>query len=68
MPEHTYNLVTISLEEYNKLKLAAEELEALKQGGVDNWDWYSESINNYIRDNPNSLLAKQQKEDEDDGA
>lgn len=68
MPEHTHDQVTISLKEYNKLKLASEELDALNQGGVDNWDWYTASMLNYIQANPNSLLAKQHKEDEDDGA
>jgi hypothetical protein len=68
MSEHTHDQVTISLKEYNELKLASEELDALNQGGVDNWDWCSESIDAYIKANPNSLLAKQHKEDEDDGA
>ena len=31
--------------------LAAEmKLEALEHGGVDNWEWYSESIAQYQRD------------------
>lgn len=32
-------------EEYIKLKVAAEELSRLNAGGVDNWEWYGESLN-----------------------
>lgn len=37
-------MVTISLKEYNELKKDAIMLEALRQGGVDNWEWYSEAL------------------------
>lgn len=36
--------VTISAKEYRKLRYAAAELMLLESGGVDNWDWYSESL------------------------
>jgi hypothetical protein len=36
--------VTISTKAYKKLKLASRKLAALEAGGVDNWDWYSESL------------------------
>lgn len=36
--------ITISLKEYNSLKEDAFKLLCLENGGVDNWDWYSESL------------------------
>ena len=34
--------------EYNRLYDASETLEALEQGGVDNWEWYGDSLKNYF--------------------
>lgn len=31
---------------------------ALEHGGVDNWDWYGESINDYIEDSCKELDIK----------
>jgi len=39
--------VTISKTEYDRLIHASKMLEALEKGGVDNWDWYSESLNEF---------------------
>lgn len=36
--------VTISEAEYKRLKRAELELCALQAGGVDNWEWYHESL------------------------
>lgn len=36
--------VTISGEYYRQLLRSQKELNALHAGGVDNWDWYSESL------------------------
>lgn len=36
--------VTITRKEYDTLKHDARVLAALEAGGVDNWDWYSESL------------------------
>jgi len=36
--------VTITKEEYNSLLRQAHELSCLHQGGVDNWEWYSDSL------------------------
>lgn len=36
---------------YAVLVKCGEFLEALRQGGVDNWDWYSESLENYRKSN-----------------
>lgn len=43
----TPNTVTISEARYRELLISENELCALESGGVDNWSWYSESINNY---------------------
>lgn len=37
--------------EFYELYEASEKLEALEQGGVDNWEWYSESLRNYFGEN-----------------
>lgn len=36
--------VTISSKRFQELIEAEEELLALHAGGVDNWEWYSESL------------------------
>lgn len=41
----------ITKEEYDNLVHRNEVLEALEQGGVDNWEWYGESISQYFGDN-----------------
>jgi hypothetical protein len=38
-------LMEISKEEYYRLKCAELKLGMLEVGGVDNWDWYGESLN-----------------------
>ena len=55
---------TITDEELKRLQIAEETLAALIAAGVDTWGWYSECIDNYIRDNPKSTLAKVRKENE----
>lgn len=37
-------MVTISKKEYEELLEDSKVLTALYAGGVDNWEWYSESI------------------------
>lgn len=39
--------VTITKEEYFRLRCAEVELGMLEAGGVDNWDWYGESLELY---------------------
>jgi hypothetical protein len=36
--------VTISKKRHDRLCRVEAELNALHAGGVDNWDWYSESL------------------------
>lgn len=37
--------VTISKDEYLSLRKAELTLNLLEAGGVDNWEWYGESLN-----------------------
>lgn len=41
----------ISLAELQKLKRAQSKLEALEAGGVDNWEWYGESLKDWFKEN-----------------
>ena len=35
---------------YNELLDAQKKLIALENGGVDNWEWYSESLKDYFKE------------------
>lgn len=37
-------MVEITRQRYEELLMAEKELMALHAGGVDNWEWYSESL------------------------
>ncbi|KKK72819.1 hypothetical protein LCGC14_2900050 [marine sediment metagenome] len=37
--------ITITKDEYFRLRKAALKLNLLEIGGVDNWEWYGESLN-----------------------
>ena len=51
--------VLISEEELKELFVTQIKYNALVQGGVDNWDWYSESIQNFAEDlNKEGLLGE----------
>lgn len=36
--------ITVSIKFYNKLLLDVKFLEILRSNGVDNWEWYGESL------------------------
>lgn len=36
--------ITIDQKRYDELLLAERKLDALEAGGVDNWEWYYESL------------------------
>lgn len=40
--------VTLSKAEYDELIQRSEILAALEQGGVDNWEWYGQSLKDYF--------------------
>lgn len=44
MPDET---ITIPKAEYDRLVMNEEKLRALEAGGVDNWDWYGESLSEW---------------------
>lgn len=41
------DFVCISIKEYNELTYDSRKLAALEAGGVDNWEWYSESLKEF---------------------
>ncbi|MDO4562202.1 MAG: hypothetical protein Q4C12_00050 [Clostridia bacterium] len=43
--------VEISISELQDLLETKARLNALECGGVDNWEWYGESFNQYVEDN-----------------
>ena len=40
-------MITITLEEYNRLVASDNELNCLHQSGVDNWDYYDDAMDSY---------------------
>lgn len=40
--------ITISQQQYDELVQRSEILAALEQGGVDNWEWYGQSLKDYF--------------------
>jgi len=36
--------ITITKAKYDELLLAQRKLDALEAGGVDNWEWYDDSL------------------------
>ena len=40
-------MVTITEKEYNELVEDQKILNALRAGGVDDWEWYDASLENY---------------------
>lgn len=41
-------MVHLSQEEYIELLRAQEKLKRLEFGGVDNWEWYDEAMEDYV--------------------
>lgn len=52
--------ITITKTEYDKLLNAAEKLARLERGGVDNWEWYGESL---ARQEGDDFRSKDEAED-----
>lgn len=48
--ENTENTITITLKEYRELLKDSRKLAALEAGGVDNWEWYSESLEEFYKE------------------
>lgn len=47
MNTNTEETVTLTKKEYWELRRSAFKLDCLEAGGVDNWDWYDESLKDY---------------------
>lgn len=43
--------VELSKHEYEKLQREVAKLRALEAGGVDNWEWYDESLKEWRKEN-----------------
>lgn len=43
--------VKINKKRLEELERAASKLQALENGGVDNWEWYSESLKEWNKEN-----------------
>ena len=43
-------IVTISQEEYDAISLEAAKYRALMAAGVDNWDWYSDALAEFYKE------------------
>jgi len=39
--------ITINKKEYDALQKDSRKLAALEAGGVDNWEWYGESLKDF---------------------
>ncbi len=37
-------MINIPIKEYISLLIDSEKLSRLEEGGVDNWEWYSDSL------------------------
>ena len=42
--------VNISQKELDELRDSQHKLNCLEQGGVDNWEWYGESLKGYFKE------------------
>lgn len=52
MPEVKVEMVTISKRQYDTLLYNQRFLAALESGGVDNWEWYGEAYQEFIKEYP----------------
>lgn len=43
--------VKISVSELSRLREDALTMTALERGGVDNWEWYGDSLDSYAKNN-----------------
>ena len=58
--------ITISKQEYKELLVDSLILSALENGGVDNWEWYSYSINDFLNECKLFYGIENENEDEED--
>jgi hypothetical protein len=41
-------MITITKKQYDELVLNQKKLRALEAGGVDNWEWYGDSLREFL--------------------
>lgn len=46
---HRAEFITIKKTEYESLKRTQFQMQCLESGGVDNWEWYSESLQPFYK-------------------
>ena len=56
------DIISISKDRFADLLICEEELLRLEQGGVDNWSYYSESLNPEESDDYDTMCARIRKE------
>ena len=49
--------VKLSKVEYNNMRRKIAKLDALEAGGVDNWEWYDESLKEWFKEDEIDDLA-----------
>ena len=49
--------IELSASEYRKLERDLKKLRALEAGGVDNWEWYGESLTDWFKENDEDELV-----------
>jgi hypothetical protein len=54
--------ITISADEYLRLKCSDARLMLLEIGGVDNWEWYGDSLNPDGEESINEIEDRLKKE------
>lgn len=57
--------ITIAKEEHIRLRRAKLMLECLEAGGVDNWDWYGDAINEFCKEAIKQGIATKYEMDDD---
>jgi hypothetical protein len=55
-------MIHLSQEEYIELLRAQEKLKCLEVGGVDNWEWYGEAMEDYVDPAERIKIEAQAKE------
>jgi len=53
--------VTIKKSEYLGLKKDEKMLRALEAGGVDNWEWYGDSLNEFFKEEDKAEERKERE-------
>jgi len=54
--------VTISKQDYFDLRFTEEKMRLLEAGGIDNWEWYGESLHPDDGETLNDVEAQLRKE------